>query len=167
MIQNLRRNWLALWKMTCGMWRILTQSFKIGLKDISFHISRNSIGLYLSRECLLNFLSNFYIPPCVGKIFKFMEFTFLENGLIRGIFTHAPPQSKLAPKFLSSHPRQKEITHSPRLSVSLNSRKGGKKLWFALSNFSQKIWRWLETLSFLYFVRFEIFLNMMTLQFCK
>ena len=97
------------------MWRILTQSFKIGLKDTSFHFSRNSIGLYLSPECLLNFLSNFYIPPCVGKIFKFMEFTFLENGLIRGIFTHAPPQSKLAPKFLSSHPRQKEITHSPRL----------------------------------------------------
>ena len=97
------------------MWRILTQSFKIGLKDTSFHISRNSIGLYLSPECLLKFLSNFYIPPCVGKIFKFMEFTFLENGLIRGIFTHAPPQSKLAPKFLSSHPRQRDITHSPRL----------------------------------------------------
>ena len=43
-----------------------------------------------------------------------MEFTFLENALIRGIFTHAPPHSKLAPKFLSSRPKQKEITHSPR-----------------------------------------------------
>ena len=43
-----------------------------------------------------------------------MEFTFLENALIRGIFTHAPPHSKLAPNFLSSRPRQKEITHSPR-----------------------------------------------------
>ena len=43
-----------------------------------------------------------------------MEFTFLENALIRGIFTHAPPHSRLAPKFLSSRPRQKEITHSPR-----------------------------------------------------
>ena len=50
----------------------------------------------------------------VGKIFKLMEFTFLENALIRDIFTHAPPQSKLAPKFLSSRPRQKEITHFPR-----------------------------------------------------
>ena len=39
----------------------------------------------------------------------------LENALIRGIFTHAPPHSKLAPpKFLSSCPGQKEITHSPR-----------------------------------------------------
>ena len=44
-----------------------------------------------------------------------MEFIFLEKPLIRGIFTHAPPHSKLAPKFLSSHPRQKEITHSTRL----------------------------------------------------
>ena len=34
--------------------------------------------------------------------------------LIHGIFTHAPPYSKLTPKFLSSCPRQKEITHSPR-----------------------------------------------------
>ena len=50
----------------------------------------------------------------MGKIFKFMEFTFLENALIQGIFTHAPPRSKLAPKFVSSRPRQKEITHSPR-----------------------------------------------------
>ena len=50
----------------------------------------------------------------MGKSFKFMELTFLKNALIRGIFTHAPPPAKLAPKFLSSLPRQKEITHSPR-----------------------------------------------------
>ena len=43
-----------------------------------------------------------------------MEFTFLENALIRGIFTHALPHSKLTPNFLSSRPSQKEITHSPR-----------------------------------------------------
>ena len=41
-----------------------------------------------------------------------MVFTFLENALNLGIFTHAPPHSKLAPKFLSSHLRLKEITHS-------------------------------------------------------
>ena len=50
----------------------------------------------------------------MGNILKFMEFTFLENALIRDIFTHAPPHSKLVPKFLSSRPRQKEIAHSPR-----------------------------------------------------
>ena len=30
--------------------------FKISLKDVSFPISLNSLGLYLSPECLLNFL---------------------------------------------------------------------------------------------------------------
>ena len=57
---------------------------------------------------------SFKLPPCVGKIFKFMEFILLENALIQGIFTHALPHSKLTTKFLSSRPRQKEITHSSR-----------------------------------------------------
>ena len=43
-----------------------------------------------------------------------MEFTFLESALIGDIFTHAPPHPHVAPNFLSSRPRQKEITHSPR-----------------------------------------------------
>ena len=47
------------------------------------------------------------------NIFKFMGFTFLENALIRGIFTHVSPHSKLIPKFLSSHTGQKKITYSP------------------------------------------------------
>ena len=51
---------------------------------------------------------------CVRNIFKFIVFTYLENALNLDIFTRAPPHSKLAPKFLSLHPRQKEITRSPR-----------------------------------------------------
>ena len=47
-------------------------------------------------------------------MFKFMEFRLLENALIQAIFTHASPHPKLAPKFLSSRPRQKEITTSRR-----------------------------------------------------
>ena len=43
-----------------------------------------------------------------------MMFTLLENALNIDIFTHTPPHLKLAPKFLSSYPRQKKITHSPR-----------------------------------------------------
>ena len=65
---------------------------------------------YFSPECLLNFLSNVCIPQRVGKMFKFIEFKFLENVLIQGIFTHAPPHSKIAPplsRFWSSHPGQK------------------------------------------------------------
>ena len=50
----------------------------------------------------------------MGRKFKFMELTFLENALIQGIFTHVPPHSKLAPKFLSSRPKQKETSHSPK-----------------------------------------------------
>ena len=70
-----------------------------------------------------------YIPPCVENFFKFMVFTFLENALNLGIFTHVSPHSKLAPKFLLSHPRQKEITHSqgsifPKICFP-NSRRGG------------------------------------------
>ena len=49
-----------------------------------------------------------------GKIFQFMVFTFLGNALNLDIFTYVPPHLKLAPKFLSSHPRQKEFTYSPR-----------------------------------------------------
>ena len=64
----------------------------------------------LSPECLLNIFSNFYIPPCVGEVFIFMEFTFLENALIRDIFTHAHLHSKLV---LGNY-SQNEITHSPR-----------------------------------------------------
>ena len=44
-----------------------------------------------------------------------MVFMFLESVLNLGIFTHAlRPLPKLSPKFLSSHPRQREITHSRR-----------------------------------------------------
>ena len=55
-----------------------------------------------------------YSTMC-GKNFQiYGVHTVLENALIRGIFTHAPPHSKLTPKFLSSHSRQQEITHSSR-----------------------------------------------------
>ena len=69
--------------------------------------------LSLSRMLVEFFLKLLYSRTC-EKIFKFMELTFLENALIQGIFTHVPLHSKLAPKFLSSRPRQKEITPCPR-----------------------------------------------------
>ena len=96
--------------------------------------------------------SDLYIPLCEGKIFQFMVFTFLENVLNLCIFIHVPvPHSKL----------QKEVFENlfpPR-------RKGWRKLWFALSKLNQKIWRWLGTLVYLYFVWSVIFLNVMALQF--
>ena len=47
--------------------------------------------------------SNLYILPCVGKIFQFMAFTFLENTLNLCIFTHVPvPHSKLQAEFFEN-----------------------------------------------------------------
>ena len=128
-------------------------SLKISLRDTSFHISLISLGFYLSPECLMNFLWLVYSTMC-GKIVQFMVFTFRENAMNLCIFTHAPvPHSKLQVKFF-------ENLFPPR-------RKRWRKLWFALSKFNQKIWRWLGTLVYLYFVWFVIFLNVMALQFCE
>ena len=67
-------------------------SFKIILKDKSFHISINSLGLYLSPECHLSLLSNLYIPPCMGKIIKLLFTHYvksvMEFFLVR-IFPHS------------------------------------------------------------------------------
>ena len=64
----------------------LPLSFKISLKDTSFHISLNSLGFCLSR--MLVEVSNLYIPTCVGKFFQFMVLTFLENALNPCIFSY-------------------------------------------------------------------------------
>ena len=109
----------------------------VNLRDRSFDISLNSLGFYLSPGCLLNFLW-LNIPPCVREIFELMMFTFLENALNLCIFTHTPvPHSKLEVEFF-------ENMFPPR-------RKEWGKIWLALSKFNHKIWRWLETLVYLYF----------------
>ena len=101
-----------------------------------------------------------------------MEFTFLENALIQGIFTHAPPHSKLTPKFLSSRSRQREITQSPRqllLKIYFpQQQKGVEKTMICLIKIqSENMKMTWNILSSLYFVCFPIFLNVMALQFCK
>ena len=65
--------------------------------------------------------------------------------------------------FPTQNSRQKSFWKS----FPFNSRKGWRKLWFALSKFNRKIWRWLGTLGFLYFFWFVMFLNMTALQFWK
>ena len=55
-------------------------SFKINLRDTSFHISLNSLGFYLSR--MFAEFSDLYIPTCAGKNFQFMVFTFLQMDWI-------------------------------------------------------------------------------------
>ena len=108
--------------------------FKVSLKDTSFHISINVLRLSVSLSRMLNeFLQKTFIFHYLGGIFKFVEFTFIENALIRDIFAHAPHHSNFAAKFLSSLPRQKETTHSPKKhsfeNLSLpNSKMGWRKL---------------------------------------
>ena len=138
--------------------------FRISLKDTSFCISLKFLGLYLSAEWLLNFLSKLYIPPCVRKIFKFTEFTFIGNVFIWGIFNHPSLHLKLTPRFLYHALDRRKINSFTqaeffRKSVCSYCRKRWRKLWFALSNISYKIWTWLGTLGFLYFVWFAVFLK--------
>ena len=93
--------------------------FKINLKETSFHISINSLGLYLSPECLLNFLSNVYTPPCVVKISKLIVFTLPENVLNLGIFTHAPlPTQNLSPSSYYQSRGRGKLLIPPRIIFS-------------------------------------------------
>ena len=80
----------------------------ISLNDTFIHFSINSSDLYLSTKCLFNFLSNLYISLCLGKMFKVIAFTFLENVLNLCIFTYGnPPHTKLSPMLLSLPLRQR------------------------------------------------------------
>ena len=132
--------------------------YKISLKDTSFHISINSLGLCFSIQNVF--------PPCVKKSFKLMLFKFQENALNLGIFTHVPPYPlKTCPQVIIINPQTEgnysfSQAASFQKSVSSNSRKGWEKIWFDLSKFNQKIWRWLGTLGYLYFVQFLIFFQM-------
>ena len=94
-------------------------SFQINRKAVSFHVPINSLGLYLSPVCLLNFLSNLYIRPWLGKILKFMVFRFLKNASQKIEFKHfySCPQSKLSSRLLSSPPGKGKllISHTQRV----------------------------------------------------
>ena len=54
-------------------------------------------------------------------MFKFMEFTFLENTLIRGVFTHAPPDSKLDPNSCHHALGRRKLLISPGRQNSLEN----------------------------------------------
>ena len=133
----------------------INKMITISLKDICFDIFINSLGLYLSPEYWLNFLSNLYIQPWLGKNFKFMVLIFLENALNLGIFTHAP--IKVEGNYSFSPCSIFSKIYFPQ------QHNGWRKLWFALSKFNRKIWSWLGTLRYLYFVWFVIFSNVMSL----
>ena len=108
-------------KMVNQQCRLPPWSFKINLKDKSFHISIDSLGLYLTPEYLQNFLSELYIPAQLGKIFQnhaaqitgkcICELKKIES---RHFYSSIRPVQ--TPQFLSSPSRQTEITYSPCFS---------------------------------------------------
>ena len=107
----------------------------------------------LSFQNMCWIFSDFYIPTCVGKMFLFVVFIFPRKCIPMHFYSCPIPWLKtLGWIFWKSS--------SPKMVC-------WRKLWFALSKFSQKIWRCLGTLAYLYFVWYVIFLNVMALQFCK
>ena len=76
--------------------------------------SINSLGLYLSPECLFNLLSNLYLPSCVENIFTFMVFTFLENAINLGIFIHVFLTTQNSHPSSCYHTLDRLRLHSPK-----------------------------------------------------
>ena len=132
---------------------LLPFSLKISLRDTSFQIPLIFLGFYLSPECLLNFLWLVYFIMCGDS------FSIYDIHIPRKCIESMHFYSCLSPP-LKPPGRFFENLFPPR-------QKGWRKLWFALLQFNQKIWRWLGTLVYLYFVWFLIFLNVMALQFCE
>ena len=112
--------------------------FKISLRDTPFHLSLISLGFY-HCTMLVEFSLTCIFQHVWEKFCQIIVLTFLENALNLCIFTHVSvPHSKLQVDSF-------ENLFSPR-------RKGWRKLWFALSKFNQKTWRWLEALVYLHLV---------------
>ena len=73
---------------------------------------------YLFPEYILNFFSNSISHYSLGS-FKSIVLRLLENSFAsqktESVHFYSFPQAKLSPRFLSSPPRQKEITHFPKV----------------------------------------------------
>ena len=96
-------------------------------------------------------LSDLYIPTCVGKIFQFMVFTFLENHWIYAflLMPQSPTQNSLQ-NFLFP-PRQKGLEEALICSIKIQSENMKKTCKISLFPFGI----------------IAIFLNVMALQFWK
>ena len=119
-------------------------------------ISLNSLGFYLSPECLLSFLWLIYSTIC-GKTFSIYGVRI--RKWIESMHFYSCPSSPLKTPGTTFFLKIR-FPQGPRT-------KGWRKLWFALLKFNQKIWRWHGTLVYLYVVWFIIFLNVMALLFCE
>ena len=128
----------------CPSW-----SFKTNLINKSFHISLDSLELYLFPNCLLNFHSNLYIPPQMRKMLKFIVFRLLESVFAKQKiesrhFHSCHSRQNSPPCFLLSLPKQSKITYSYPGNILLKiyspQQKGG--LWLVLDILKafDKVW---------------------------
>ena len=127
--------------------------------------------LSLSRMLVEFSLKPLYSTMC-GKNFQIYAVHIPWKCIDLRHFYSCPSPLKTRPQVIAITPYGEGNYSFPqavffRKSVSPNSRKRRRKLWFPLSKFGQKIWRWLGTLGFLYFLWFSIFSNVMDLQFCE
>ena len=129
---------------------------------------------------LINFspVSHFYTPWKRQKTFGFLTFSggiemwqWTKMGQSRHFYSCTYSSLKTLPRVIIITSKAAGNYSFPkaaffRKSVSLNSRKEWGKPMISLSEFNQKIWRWLRTFGYLYFAWFVIFSNVMVLQFC-
>ena len=115
-----------------------TLFFKISPTDTSFHISLNSLGVYLSRM-LAEFSMTFIFHHVWEKCFNLWCWYSQKMHWIYAFL--------LVPQ---SHIQNSRWTFL-KICFPRNGG-GGRKLWFAQSKSSQKVWRWLGTLVYLDFV---------------
>ena len=91
----------------------LLLSFNIILKDFSYFFKLlRALSIF---RILVKFSLKLVYSTMYGKISHIYGVQVHRKCIeSRRFYSCTPPQSKLSPKFLSSHPRQREITHSPR-----------------------------------------------------
>ena len=112
--------------------------FRINLKDGSFDISIDPLGLYLSRNFVELSLHTIYPTMAVEYLCRsdYWKMHLWATKLKVDIFTHTPRQNP--PRFLLSHSSRWKLL-IPQGSGFLKffsspSRKGGKKLWINIKN---------------------------------
>ena len=117
----------------------------LNLKDILSHISINSLALDLPPGYLLGFLSELYIPPWLGKFFKFMLFRLLEMH-----FLLMPPDKTFPQVLIICHQTWANYLFPPKqhffeslFSLSRNGERGnyaihGFSVWYP--KISKGIW---------------------------
>ena len=127
---------------------------KIRLNGTSFHVFLNSLGFYLSTDCLLNFLQLLY-STIWGKYFNLWC---SHSQKMHWIYVFL---------LMSQFPTQNSRQNHLKICFPQEKRGGGNYVicFFKIQTENMKM-TW--NISFyLYFVWFVIFLNMMALQFCE